>query len=317
MFYIMKKELTAFPFDKFYEFVNDRIQEGIKSLERDARVLHEKDITRRIERIYASREDSYEGNPEDDFPFPGIDPSIRAKEIDSLRRNSSSLFLEKYSVKSNASWLLPQFTAHIARLPIAKDETGKYSPQSLKDALDIDTFHKGLWLLGTHHSRGEIVSKQYTSESRNYSALVPLLLMPFKKFDNIQYSDWSLEGLQKVVDPSLYQAMTIEFDISEIPIEKLLEAREIGLKIKSGKNDGGMRNPLTTHKLYGLPYPFSQLSWLAQDMLFQVWCAHPNNRTELMILDWKNWDKMPEPLIIKDPISTPKFNSNNSLSWDE
>lgn len=316
MFYIAKKELTAFPFDKFYEFVDDRIKEGIAALDNDARRMHEKDVERRIALIFSAHEGSYEGNPEDDFPFPGIDPEMKAKEVDRLRKTAASLFLEKYEIKSNASWLMPQFVAYVARLPISKNEMGKYDPQSLKDSLSTNTFNKGIWLLGMHHARGEIISKQYTSEMRTYSALVPLLLMPFKKFDNIKYSDWDASGLHKVVDPTLWSAMQVDFDTSEISKAELLEVREQGLKIKSGKGEGGSRNPLTTHRLYGIGHPYGKLPWVAQAMLFQIWCAHPSQRTELMVLDWKDWDNMPDPLIEKDVLKTPTIKPVIDIPWD-
>jgi hypothetical protein len=39
---------------------------------------------------------------------------------------------------------------------------------------------------------------------------------------------------------------------------------------------------------------------LAQTMIAQIWCAHPSNRTKYMVLDPKNWDAIPAPLISSD-----------------
>jgi hypothetical protein len=117
----------------------------------------------------------------------------------------------------------------------------------------------------------------------------------------------------------------MEFDISSVPIEEILEARDKGLTFQTGKNPGSKRNPVTTYKLYGLPPPFNKMPALAQNMLFQVWVAHPTNRTELMVLDWKDWDSMPSPLIdINVGLTTPvikkatvtKKEVADTLPWD-
>jgi hypothetical protein len=326
MFYVNKKELQAFPFDKLYEHVSSAARAVKSSLEEDARELHKRSVERKIQAIYASREDSYESNPEDDFPFPGVDPEEIAKAVALAKKEAFALFAEKYDMPMNASWMLPQFSTYIAKLPISKDETGKYDPMSIFNALGSDNWHRGLYFYATHPLRGDILNKQYTAESRNYSALVPLLLMPFKKFDNIQYSDWNRAKLDKVLDPSLRQILNLEFDVSAFSKVEILNARAIGLEIKSGKQVGQNRNPVTTHKLYGVPQPFSKLPWLAQVMCFQIWCAHPTNRTDLMILDWTNLDNMPEPLIEKnvipvekDPWDLPKkqvATVSEDLPWD-
>ena len=54
-------------------------------------------------------------------------------------------------------------------------------------------------------------------------------------------------------------------------------------------------------------------------MTAQIWGAHPSNRTEYMILDWLNWDNMPEPIISTDVIAAPERVSKvprDALPWD-
>jgi hypothetical protein len=41
-------------------------------------------------------------------------------------------------------------------------------------------------------------------------------------------------------------------------------------------------------------------------MLTQIWLAHPQHRSNLMILDPNNWDHMPEPLIAASIFKTPE-----------
>jgi hypothetical protein len=56
----------------------------------------------------------------------------------------------------------------------------------------------------------------------------------------------------------------------------------------------------------------SAIPALAGTMLCQIWVAHPSLRTEYMVLDPYNWDRMPPSLIAteifaqKEPIKKPK-----------
>jgi len=52
---------------------------------------------------------------------------------------------------------------------------------------------------------------------------------------------------------------------------------------------------------------------LVTTMLTQIWVAHPSLRTEYMILDPNNWDKMPEPLVGSEIFNTKKTGSNSGL----
>lgn len=305
MYYVNKRELEAFPFDLLYKTVLTATTEVKDSILESAEAEHKRNTTKRIAALYANREDSYEGNEEEDFPFVPPDEEYIAEQVALARKEAFSKFAEKYDLPGNANWLLPQFTAYVAKMPISRVD-GKIDPKSLHKAFGCDDFHKGLYYYATHPVRGDILNKQYTIESRNYSALVPLLMMPFKKFDNVPYSSWNTDGLDKIIDSSLYNAMSVDFDPNSFSKEELLLARQEGLLVKTGKTAGSTRNPVTTHKLYGVKAPLGKLPWLAQVMLFQIWVAHPSNRTDLMVLDWNSWDTMPEPLIeakvIADPI---------------
>ena len=48
-------------------------------------------------------------------------------------------------------------------------------------------------------------------------------------------------------------------------------------------------------------------------MLCQIWLAHPQHRTEYMILDPNNWDTIPAPLIETDLIKT---TTSSDVPWD-
>jgi hypothetical protein len=311
MYFVAKKELTAFPLDILFHQVFEAGQRVKDSILGDAKKSHDKVVAERIKAIYADRPDSYEGNVEDEYPFIEPDLDYIKDQVSLAKKEAFSAFAEKYDLKGNALWLLPQLTAFIAKM-----STCGYNPSEYSDSFGIDDFHKGIWTLAKHPLRGDIISKQYSSEVRNYSALVPLLLMPHKKFNNVPYSSWSVDGLNKIVDPNLYDAMSFSRDfIVENTKEEILQIREKGLTVATGKTAGTVRNPISTHKVYFLSGDLKKLPWLCQVMLFQIWCAHPSNRTNLMILDWKDWDSMPEPLITTQVTAASDLNKTRSTGF--
>jgi hypothetical protein len=57
---------------------------------------------------------------------------------------------------------------------------------------------------------------------------------------------------------------------------------------------------------------------LAQVMLTQIWCAHPENRTKYMILCTHAWDHIPAPLISNNIFSkteSNKYDLDDSEPW--
>lgn len=310
MFYTAKKELTAFPLDILFHQVSEAGNRATEAVLKEAKEAHDRAVEARIKAIYTG-EASYEGNPEDDYPFTPPDLDYLKKQRSEARKEAFGLFAEKYDLKSNALWLLPQLTAHIAKMSTCGFNTEEYV-----NSFGCDDFHKGIFTLAKHPLRGDIIAKQYSSEVRNYCALVPLLLMPHKKFNGVKYSQWSLEGLQTAVDVNLYEAMTFDRNfVIENTAEELLQIRQKGLTYASGKQIGQVRSALTTHKVYFLSGDLKKLPWLAQVMLFQIWCAHPSNRSDLMILDWRDWDSMPEPLIKTEVITRPTVSSSAGFSF--
>lgn len=321
MYYVNKRELSAFPFDLLFEIVSEAGKAVRDSILVEAKAIHDRSVARKIEILYSNQEGSYEGNPDDDFPFNPPESELVDREVASAKKAAFQKFAEKYDFKGNALWLLPQFVAYIAKFPIKKDAEGKIDSKLFLDNFAKDAFHKGLWTYATHPVRGDLMPKQYVPEYRNYCALVPLLLMPFKKFDGIKYSDWSKKYLRLLVDTALWDAMSVDLSLDGFTEEEILKAREIGLLVQSGKTAGTKRNPVTAFRGYGIPAPLGKLPLLAQNMVFQTWCAHPVNRTELMVLDWRDWDGIPQPLITTEVIKSepkPKVSSTYGLDvpWE-
>jgi hypothetical protein len=133
-----------------------------------------------------------------------------------------------------------------------------------------------------------------------------------KLHNQIPYAAWGRKNLQYVVNDSLCQAMLCE--PPHLTQEELLTIRDAGLTVRTGAKAGESRNPLTQYKLYGIQETeIGHLPELAQSMLTQIWCAHPENRTKYMILDPQNWDRVPPPLIAPTVFKAPVFSNKQDV----
>lgn len=313
---MIKKDIEAVPFDALFLELTKATEEAKEQVVGDAFLAHTRDVNRRLKAIYPNISE-YDGDREVDFPFKEPPPETYAVLANDARKAAFEVFAEKHNFKNHSSWMLPQVASFIAKMPIVRLSDGTVDSVAYRKQFNGSAWLKGLYQYCMTPLRGLIMGTQYHKEFANYSSLVPLLLMPHKRYNDVNYSEWSRVGLEKIVDKNLYEAITCNIQMSPSK-EELLENRNIGLRYNSGKNEGSFRSPLSTHKLYKLPEPYKGLPWLAQVMLFQVWCAHPVNRTNLMILDWNNWDNMPEPLIIDEvTLATRQKQTVVDMPWDE
>lgn len=322
--YFSKQEISEFPFEKLFNVVRNSGRNITEKLTTEALENHKRYVAQSILIEYSNREDSYEGNEEEDYPFKGIDPILVKKETLLAKTAAARAFLELYSIAEYSEWFIPQMLSRISTIPLVRLEDGKYDPRSLFAEFGKDPVLRGIYILCMHQTRGDFVNLQYKSP---FCALVPLILNAFKKYQQIPYSAWSTDGLDLIVDPHMYDAMTFDPSMYLEGLDKndLLKIRDLSMLYKTGKLTGTMRNPVSTHKLYGTPSPFNKFPWLVQVMIFQIWCAHPSNRNENMVLDPMNWDTMPEPLVdvsmIKkvDPVARIQPNrwvAPTEASWD-
>jgi len=175
---------------------------------------------------------------------------------------------------------------------------------------------RGLWLWTQLDSRSLWLQGQYKDPDRQWCALVPTIMYAFKSLHRVPYSRWSRQNLHWVVNKSLCDAMLSE--PPEISGDELLEIREYGLRVKTGAKMGEVRKPETSYKLWGVSDSrVKSLPELAQVMLTQIWCAHPQNRTKYMILDPKNWDEIPRALVdqeIFEPATT-SWSAAGDFPW--
>lgn len=240
----------------------------------------------------------------DEVKLTSTDVAEATKEAEALVMPK---FLETFNIAASYTWIMPQLVAYFGNWKAAKGEDGLYNGvATLKHNIASDDYYgRGLWHLAMW-SRSDLIGGKDVRLYKvgEYNNLVPLVLNGFRTSQDIPYSSWSKEGLRWVVDSNLVEAMLA--DVPTLSTEELLDIRQHGLKIKTGAKAGQSRDPRTTATLYGMAdlphYPVKGLPRLALVMMAQVWCAHPANRTKHMVLDPKNWDIMPEPLIDVVPI---------------
>lgn len=293
MYISSKRDVRTLPLDKLLVNYTKALAEATSKATESVHDYYNKKV---VEASKTTSEYSYEGDNETLVPFnQSILEDRIAKEKDLAKKEVVSSFCKYYAVSAGSNWIMPQIASIVAEMPLTKTAEGKINTLEYVKSFGRDDWYKGLWILCTHALRGDMMQKQYAPENRSYSALVPLLLAPHKRFSNIKYSQWDIEGLERVLDPNLYEAIQYG-NPPDLSFNEKMQIRMDGLTVRSGAKAGTTRNAQTTHKLYGLSGELHNMPWLCQVMYFQIWCAHPANRGDLMILDWQNLDHMPEPL---------------------
>lgn len=308
-FNLAKQTLEQFPL----HLITEAFTHGMNREQHQAELQHAKLLARKEQEWSDSHEAPYEGNFSDEYPL--ILPSLGSR----LKTGYSDAAdaIEGLTVATrHYTWLLPQIAAYINQtVTLVRNGEGKIDAQAtFKPWLNNDR-HRGIWLICTAAKRGSIVGKQISQEGLPYSALVPLMLMPFKKFRNVKYSEWDLASLKMYVDNKLYEAMSLA--ASEplvLTRERLLELRELGLTDAKGNK----KNPNSTYKLYHLGNTeLGGLPDLAVTMLTQIWVASPQFRHEYQVLDPWNWDNQPQALLDIDIFQPPpKSKSTKTSQFD-
>jgi hypothetical protein len=322
----INKQLKSVPFDKLletYEDAADRAEEGIKA-------NIEADFQARLEQMERAYTDSHEAPSEVSFadqisPMTYDKAEVRRK---AGQKSIVDVWMPRYKTNTILISVMPQIMAWLTHKPLRLEEMataeGRIDGLKLvKQVFDFnDPWQRGLYLFLMLDSRSSYLPSQYKGEGAQFCALVPLILYAFKLHNKIPYSKWDRKTLHFVVNKSLCKAMLAEY--GDITRDQLLQGRAHGLIYASGAKIGESRNPVSTYKLWSTKGTvFEGMPELAQTMLAQIWCAHPANRTHYMVLDPKNWDVMPPPLIVQDifkaPLPTPakskSYDNSNDLPW--
>lgn len=268
-----------------------------------------------------SESGTYEGNFNDEFPQPAYAPL--PSRAYGRRRAGQKALIEKFIKGNNfGDWsetIMPQIITKLGNMPFVKNENGLISGKRfIADNFKTDA-ERGLWAFLMLDTRSSYLTTQYKGTARPYSSLVPLILYAIRLVKGVPYTAWDPEEIRLVVNNDLADAMLFRTD--DWPTrDEILEGREKGLTIGSGKDAGKLRSPLTTFKLYATANTcFSGMPACVQVMLAQIWVAHPDNRSKYMILDPLNWDRVPPALIqveAFDPQPQQSVEYTSDLPWD-
>jgi hypothetical protein len=210
----------------------------------------------------------------------------------------------KHDLNRMGSWLLPQLVAHFGAWTLVKDINGSIDvKQTLKCNCESSLEAQAMWRL-SRIPRTCLLTKQIAIAE--YAVLTPLILAGFKRMQGVNYEQWrGVENLDYVVESRLLEAVNVTYP--DLGSERLLEIRKQGLTQRSGIKAGQMKPAESTWSLAGIAdTELGHLPKLTQTILTQIWLAHPSHRSNLMILDPHNWDRLPEPLIANNVFKTPE-----------
>lgn len=293
-------------------------------------------ITNKEKELSILSEGSIEENITDAYPYKPLPPSETVKIKRNIANGIVDAWLARLRVNTYGVTLISELTKLISQYKLSTMDGEDYnaklvkeklmpsiadtsenrelgskhiSPIALYKSMVTDDTMFGIYNFLMLDSRSGYLEKQYTGPGRNFCALVPLIMSAFRMHRGVPYSHWYPPLTSGIINPKLFSAMTFSAD-PKFTQEEILAARESGLLVKSGKTSGTSRNPLYTFKLYGAE-GFQGVPELAQVMLAQIWCAHPSNRTTNMVLDFDDWDNVPDPIVAADTMDT------TAIPWED
>lgn len=239
---------------------------------------------------------------------------LNYKELVSLTDAELSEFSQKH-LQPHFLWLLPQLVANFGSWTLVETAGQIDIKATLQQNVGQDPKQQVLWKL-TRIPRSDLVRSQVGFPE--YATFTPIILMGFKRYQGVQYERWrGLDHLEWILEPKLLEAICVDY--SDLGSDELLDIRTQGLMNKTGQKAGTLKPPESTWSLTGVKdTKLGHLPKLTQTMLCQIWIAHPSKRTHYMILDPKNWDNMPEPIIsaeIFQPQDTKQTKQTNTLPW--
>ncbi len=226
----------------------------------------------------------------------------------------------------NKPWFVSQLTAYFAKHYPAVKVNGKYNLQATLKT--IDDFGKGCYLVAVDNARTNYV--QNMAKATEYSSLVPLILSSYKKYDNINYSEWDTLSIKQGMHSDLYDC--IEHNHEKYGCDEvwlyLSEQQASSAELRNPDNNEdytlilqylrSKMNVTESHVIKVKGTPFEDQPRLIKYMLLQGWVAHPKLRNKYMILDpysFSTLDNIPPPLVAIEKMFD-RLNSENSAKAD-
>lgn len=255
------------------------------------------------------------------FPFQTLDPT----NVEGL-------------LGPQASWVLPQLTACLARIIVPQKDGDKFSFKAtsehlrtraetltFEDGVPLTTDHlRGMFLVVKHCPRGSSLgSMKQVSDGIRYAANVPLALAALKQYKSINYSEWDwTDPARKLFLDKDMMEMSNHFGnitpFSDQPIlfdnNTLINYRDNSRLVKTGKTAGKIRplNSTVTITKTGDDV-FNNLSRFAKLSLCQTWIFQPALYHNLMINNLINLDSNMEPLVDSEVVITTKSKSLSAV----
>lgn len=240
-----------------------------------------------------------------------------------------------------ASWVLPQLTACLARIIVPQKNGDKFSFKAtsehlrtraetltFEDGVPLTTDHlRGMFLVVKHCPRGSSLgSMKQVSDGIRYAANVPLALAALKQYKNINYSEWDwTDPARKLFLDKDMMEMSNHFGnttpFSDQPVlfdnETLIQFRDNSRLVKTGKTAGKVRplNSTVTITKTGDDV-FDNLSRFAKLSLCQTWIFQPSLYHNLMINNLINLDSNAEPLVDSEVVTPTTTKSKDAVVTD-
>ena len=222
-------------------------------------------------------------------------------------------------IKDNHSWVLPQLVSIWSEMPLVK--VGEYISPSQTLLRWRETFlsdpdqWKALWNL-SHQDRKQILSVSQVKDPR-WSVGVPIIMSAFLEYRGVKYSswDWTDPNMSKFLGKSLWESY--QGPRSTWNLDELVVFRDEGLRVRTGKKAGQMRN-LTHYLPWGgvSDQEFKALPLLSKFMFTQTWLWHPSVRHKFMICSWDDPDNPPPPLVNQDVLDSKQLQTKVRVSTD-
>ena len=322
-----KKDIKNLPFEElhsnFLAIKNGLIESSLAEINSIAQSSYKRKILSYKANYCSEGSDEQEDDSLADFK-PIVTLSI--KDLDSIIKSATDQsvdeFVAKHDIFASWSWLGSQMLAHLASYKLPS--SNNISPTDFLSMNLTNAREKGIYRLVAKVPRGRILKEHTKAEHLAFCALVPAYMAAQKQYNGIAFSNWSSEGLEHLVDADMYAAMTCQALPRDLSSDEILAIRNKGLQYKSRAKQtlGHIKqySPATYHMLSNISdTPLGPLPRYAKVMLAQIWCAHPQNRTEFMVLNPFSWDDVPPPLISSEIFSSPKNPVHTDLGanrWD-
>ena len=232
--------------------------------------------------------------------------TLPLQEIAHLDITDVANWCESNKLSHFSTWLLPQMLAHFGNWTLAKSVEGPWDVLATLKTNITDDWSRGLWKL-TRIKRSLLMPKQIAQAE--YGSFTPLILAGIKKLQGVKYESWrGCDKLELILEPELLAAVQFDsYDFCGLGSDRLLELRAQGLVTQSGAAKGKVKSAESTWALAGLQgTELDGLPKWTQTMITQCWLAHPKHRSQYMILDPQNWDRMPDPLISSEIFVKPQ-----------